>query len=89
MVDAAQNTTVSYSVVINPNSGPGDVAEDVYTQGIYDLWNVGIEVRSAVGVGLWDTKKTIRTLGVYIVWLMITIRGFMNIDLGQLKRQTL
>lgn len=44
MVNATQNSTVSYSVVINPNSGPGDAAEEVYTTGIDDLINAGVEV---------------------------------------------
>lgn len=44
MVDAAQNTTVQYSVAINPNSGPGDLAEDAYTQGMANLTAAGIEV---------------------------------------------
>lgn len=66
MVDAAQNTTVSYSVVINPNSGPGEVAEDAYTQGIYDLWNADIEVRISCCVrrSLGHEPPPPRTLGV-------------------------
>lgn len=45
MVEAANSTSVKYSVVINPASGPGEEAIDDYTQGIYRLWNAGIEVR--------------------------------------------
>lgn len=45
MVEAGQNSTVSLSVVINPNSGPGDSAEDEYSTGITDLTNAGVEVR--------------------------------------------
>lgn len=44
IVESAQNTTVSYSVVINPSSGPGDSAEDAYTTGINELLGVGVEV---------------------------------------------
>lgn len=51
MVEAglAANATslVQISAVVNPNSGPGEVAEDNYTQGIYRLWNAGVEVRVA------------------------------------------
>lgn len=44
MVNASGNSTVSYTVVINPSNGPGDTAEEAYATGITDLVNAGVEV---------------------------------------------
>lgn len=44
MVDSAQDSPISYSVVINPDNGPGNVTEEAYTTGINDLNSAGVEV---------------------------------------------
>lgn len=48
MVEAGRDKAVSYSVVINPNSGPGYEVNDLYQQGMYDLWDAGVEVRNVM-----------------------------------------
>ena len=55
MVSSSYNTTVNYSVVINPSSGPGDYAEDVYTDGMIDLKRAGVEVLCYVPTGFGMT----------------------------------
>ncbi|CAM9952037.1 unnamed protein product [Ectocarpus sp. 12 AP-2014] len=64
MVEAAQNTTVSYSVVINPSSGPGDSAEEAYTTGITELLNVGVEVLCYVPTGFGSTDVSTVTADI-------------------------
>ncbi|CAM9733289.1 unnamed protein product, partial [Ectocarpus fasciculatus] len=64
MVEAAQNTTVSYSVVINPSSGPGDSAEEAYTTGITELLDVGVEVLCYIPTGFGDTDVSTVTADI-------------------------
>ena len=56
MVSASANSTVDYSVVINPGSGPGAFSEDVYTNGMVDLLDAGVEVLCYVPTGFGVTN---------------------------------
>lgn len=44
MIEAANNSPVSISAVINPDSGPGAFPEEVYTTRMNDLIDAGVEV---------------------------------------------
>eukprot|EP00903_Cladosiphon_okamuranus_P011145 g10519.t1 len=67
MVEAGRSSSVSLSVVINPSSGPGSSAEGVYTTGMADLANEGIEVLCYVptGFGRTDVSEVTRNIDKY------------------------
>eukprot|EP00903_Cladosiphon_okamuranus_P011147 g10521.t1 len=67
MVEAGHSSTVSFSVVINPNSGPGDSSEDGYTTGMTELVNAGVEVLCYVptGFGSTDVSQVTRDIDAY------------------------
>lgn len=67
MVSSSYNTTVNYSVVINPNSGPGEYSEEEYTNGMIDLKKAGVEVLCYVptGFGVTDVDDVCSDIDSY------------------------
>lgn len=83
MVEAAQNSTVSYSVVINPNSGPGDLPEEAYTTGLTDLVNAGVEVGGCTARCLRESRQRRRGLSfvrVHQLWQLLPRRAAVRYD---------
>eukprot|EP00752_Nemacystus_decipiens_P003608 g3325.t2 len=83
MVEAGHNSTVSFSVVINPNSGPGDLPEEVYTAGMNDLINAGVEVLCYVptGFGSTDVSNVTADIDTY-EWFYPSLCGGYFFDEG-------